>query len=71
MERSQILATHNVKPRFVQQVMKEQVVRGVHITAKEAQQKPKFENTYLIEYCCGESSLLMKHWVRKGAADSE
>ena len=40
VEKSRLLASHNIRPRFVQKVIRQELVRGVHITTTVAQKKP-------------------------------
>ena len=60
------LAKHNIRPKFVQRVLKQETARKAEVCTAQAQKKPTVATTHLIEYCCGNKSLLMKNWERQG-----
>ena len=64
--RVRALTDHNIKPEFIQKVIRQETAREAEVCATMAQKRPQVKNTHLIEYCCGPESLLMKRWCQLG-----
>ena len=64
--RVRVLAEHNIRPKFVQRVIKQETAREAEVLTAKAQNKPTVKKTHLIEYCCGPESLPMQNWKQQG-----